>query len=236
MAGSGEGPTTGDIRAIIFDAYGTLLDVIAIATELDRRWPGRGVAIAEHWRGKQIEYALLRTMGERHADFATVTRDALLFVADRLDLDAAPHDIDLLMHAYERLPAHPEVAETLEAIRALGLPMAVLSNGTPDMLESALGHAGIDHLFDAILSIEAVQAFKPTPDVYRLGTDRFGLAADRMLFVSSNGWDIAGAGWFGYRCFWINRAGLPVERLSFQPHHAGRSLADVADLLAAGRA
>ena len=232
MTGSDERLAGKEIDAIIFDAYGTLLDVMAIAAEFEDRWPGRGSAAAELWRSKQIEYALLRTLGERHADFTAVTRDALLFVADRLGLDAAPSDIDLLMQTYMRLPPHPEVAETLATLRALGIPMAVLSNGTPTMLERVLGHAGIDHLFDALLSVEAVGAFKTSPLAYRLGPDRFGMPADRMLFISSNGWDIAGAGWFGYRCFWINRGGLPVERLSFQPHHQGRSLADVATLLA----
>jgi len=222
------------VSALIFDAYGTLLDVMAIARKLDDRWPGRGTEIARLWRIKQIEYTLLRTLGERYDDFAAVTRDALRYTSDQLDLDADSADIDRAMQAYMTLPPHPEVAEALMAIRTLGLPMAVLSNGTVNMLTCALDRAGISGHFEAILSVDQVRCFKTSPAAYRLGTHHFGLPPDRILFISSNGWDIAGAGWFGYRCLWLNRAGLPSERLGFEPQHRGRSLSDIVALLEQG--
>lgn len=223
-------------RAIIFDAYGTLLDVHGVAAAAEALFPGRGQALSGLWRDKQLAYSWIRTLAGRHADFARLTADALDHAAEALGLRLAAEGRAGLLAAYRGLPAFSDVAPALAALAEAGLPLGVLSNGTPEMLEAALGAAGLRDRFAAILSIEAVQRYKTAPEAYALGPARFGVAAGELLFVSSNGWDVAGAGWFGYRTFWVNRAGLPRERLGSPPDGTGRSLADLVTALAAGRA
>lgn len=212
------------IEAIVFDVYGTLLDVSAIGANADVAFPGHGAAIAALWRQKQIEYTMLRTLGDRYADFLQVTNDALGFTLEQLGLSRDAGTMAALLADYRHLRPHPETLAALTALREAGLAMAVLSNGTPDMLDDALGNADVRDLLDAVLSVDPLRRYKIAPDVYRLGTNHFGLPASAILFVSSNGWDIGGAGWFGYTTFWINRAGAATERLGITPDFVGRSL------------
>jgi 2-haloacid dehalogenase len=214
-------------RAILFDAYGTLLDVAATAEAAEALFPGYGRALSGLWRDKQLAYSWLRTLGGRHADFAAVTADALDHAAASLGLALAPAAREGLIGQYRRLPAFPDVRPALNALGARGVPLAVLSNGTPEMLEAALGAAGLGELLAGVLSIEAAGRYKPAPEAYALGPRRFGAAAHEMLFVSSNGWDIAGAGWFGYRTFWVNRTGQPAERLGATPTATGSELGEL---------
>ncbi|WP_159713636.1 haloacid dehalogenase type II [Geminicoccus flavidas] len=224
------------LGAVIFDAYGTLFDVHAIARVADELFPNKGVALAAAWREKQLEYARVRSMSGRYADFWSVTADALDYVLDRLGLPAGQDAVDRLLGVYRRLPSHPGDREALVRLKELGLPLAILSNGAPRMLEPAIEAAGFDGLFDLVLTADQVRRFKTAPEIYQLGLDALGLPAKRILFVSSNGWDVCAAAWFGYRTFWMNRAGLPPERLGVSAEAAGRSMDELVRFVATERA
>ncbi len=216
------------IKAVVFDAYGTLFDVYSVGALAETFFPGKGAAIATTWRDKQIEYTRLRTMCDRHADFWQVTGDALDYACALHKLDLTAQKRDALMESYAELTAFSENREALQRIKAAGVPMAILSNGTPEMLDNALASSGLADFFDHVLSIEAVGKFKTAPEAYQMGPDAFGCVARDILFVSCNCWDICGATWFGYSTLWLNRYDLPMERLGVTPHRQGRSLHDVA--------
>ncbi len=211
------------ISAVVFDAYGTLFDVMGPARILAEQpqfcdlkpiWSDLG----QNWRVRQLEYTWLRSLMRDHADFWQVTCDALdwaLSAAGRSD----PELRAALLALYRQLPAYPEAATTLQSLQASGMKCAILSNGTPDLLQTAVTTAGLDGLFDAVLSVESVGVYKPDPRVYALATARFDCPADQIAFVSSNGWDVAGAAAFGFRCLWVNRGAHPPERLPHGPEH-----------------
>lgn len=215
------------IQAIIFDAYGTLFDVYSIGALAERLFPGKGAAVAELWRDKQIEYTRLRTLSNTYKPFWEVTQDALVFCCRKLGLPLTLDAQTQLMGQYAKLQAFPENLGVLQALKAEGLKLAILSNGNPDMLDAAVRAAGMDGLFTQVLSVDSVQKFKTAPEAYQLGPDMLGVAARDTLFVSSNGWDICGAAWFGYRTFWVNRSGAPMEELGVTPNAEGRTLDDL---------
>jgi 2-haloacid dehalogenase len=210
------------VRLCVFDAYGTILDVDAAARGLATS--SEGAALAPHWprlsrlwRRKQLEYTWLRAAAGVHADFWTVTQDALDWT---LEAVGEPDLLALrarLLQLYRALPAFPDVAPALGALRARGQVLAILSNGSPAMLEEATEAAGLGRVFDALLSVEAVGRFKPAPEVYGLVEDRFGTHPSEVLFISANGWDAAAAAGHGFATVWLNRANLPVERLYAVP-------------------
>ncbi len=214
-------------QAILFDAYGTLFDVYAIAAEAERQFPGQGAALANLWRDKQIEYTRLRTLSDTYQPFDRVTRDALQFSCNRLGLALSPQSLAQLMGQYNQLTPFPENLNVLNELKRDGMKLAVLSNGNPEMLDPVIKAAGMDGLFSHVLSAHSVKKFKTAPEVYRLGISTLGLAAGDCLFVSSNGWDICGAAWFGYSTFWVNRAAAPLEVLGVAPDGEGRSLNDL---------
>lgn len=220
------------IRAILFDAYGTLFDVHSVALMAEQIFPGKGAELSQLWRAKQIEYTYLRTLSGRYKGFWELTRDALHYALTRLGLEPANEPIDRLMSQYACLSTFPENLAALRQLKASGLPLGILSNGTPEMLDIAIKSAGMGSfeskpLFDHVLSVDAVGQYKTAPAAYKLGVDALGMPAKEVLFVSSNGWDAIGATWFGYTSFWINRGGLPVEQLDVQPSATGRLLTDV---------
>lgn len=216
----------------VFDAYGTLFDVSAAARRaaqepqfaaLQSLWP----RLSEDWRRKQLEYTWLRSLMGAHADFAAVTADALDWAIAAQGL-SDPALRARLLALYDRLDTFPEVPGVLAALKSRGHTLAILSNGTPDMLSRAADSAGIIGMFQALISVEDVQTYKPAPTVYALVQARLGVAPEDVLFVSSNGWDIAGAGQFGFATAWINRTGAPIDRL---PHQPDRILPDLSGLL-----
>ena len=217
------------IRACVFDAYGTLFDVHSAVARLRERVGEQADALSQLWRTKQLEYTWLRALMGRHADFWQVTGDALDYALARTGVDRAVREP--LMQAYLSLDAYPEVPEVLRRLRAGGLKTAILSNGEPEMLEAAARSAGIDGLLDAVLSVEEVGIFKPHPKVYQLAVDRLGAPADRIAFQSSNAWDVNGAATFGLRAVWINRLGMPAERLPGAAEHELRDLSGLPALL-----
>ncbi len=216
------------ITTCVFDAYGTLFDVAAAARELAEA-PGRGAfaavwqQVARDWRLKQLQYSWLRAVGRDHCDFWQVTGDGLDWALENAGLDDAALREDLL-GLYWTLSAYSEVPDMLGKLKAGGLNCAILSNGSPEMLDGAVQSAGIASMLDAVLSVEDVGVFKPDVRVYDLVGKRFGCAPGDVLFVSSNGWDAAFAAAYGFDTLWVNRAAEPVDRLSGRP---GRTAPDL---------
>ena len=218
---------TTPIRAIAFDAYGTLFDVYSVGALAEQLFPGKGAELAAQWRDTQIGYTRVRTLSDRYIPFWQLTEDALIFSARKLGLDLTADARKRLMSQYACLSAFPENLSALKELKALGLPLAILSNGTPEMLDIAVKSAGMSGLFDHLLSVESVKKYKTAPEAYQLGPDAFKLPTREILFVSSNCWDALGATWFGYTTFWINRSGQPLDELGVTPTAQGRLLTDV---------
>lgn len=219
----------------VFDVYGTLLDVDAAAREaaaapgmesLAASWP----QLAAAWRQRQLSYSWLRTTMQRYTDFWTITQNALDVTMAEMGIeDAAMRE--KLLSLYTTLTAYDEVPEVLRNLAARGEGTGVLSNGAPAMLDSALSAAGIAASLDQVLSVDSLQLYKPDPAVYALVTDAFGCAASDVTFYSSNNWDVAGAGSFGFKTVWVNRGGKPWDDLPEPPVHQVTSLAEAMTLL-----
>ncbi|MDX8350920.1 haloacid dehalogenase type II [Cognatiyoonia sp. IB215182] len=223
------------ITTCIFDAYGTLFDVNAAAAQaaaesehgdLSEVWP----ALARDWRLKQLQYTWLRAVADQHCDFWQVTQDGLDWAMEANGLSSDTTRARLL-ELYWELAAYPEVPAMLGALKSAGMATGILSNGSPDMLNGAVSSAGIEDSLDAVLSVEEVGVFKPHARVYDLVGQRFGCAPDQVLFVSSNGWDAAGAAGYGFQTVWVNRAGEPMDRLYAKPHHILSDLTTIPELV-----
>lgn len=224
------------IRTCIFDAYGTLFDVSA-AARLAAEDPGfdrladHWQDVARNWRMKQLQYSWLRAITHAHADFWSVTQDGLDWALEAAGLQGDAALRQRLLDLYWELRAFDEVPQMLADLKAAGQNTAILSNGSPSMLEGAVGSAGIGHLLDDVLSVESVGVFKPDRSVYDLVGHRFGGTADEVLFVSSNGWDAAAAAGYGFVSAWVNRAGEPVDRLPWAPAHILSDLSKIPELV-----
>ena len=205
--------TAAPVRGYVFDAYGTLFDVHSVV-EVGREITADPQALSATWRQKQLEYTWLRSLMGRYEDFWTVTEAALRFAIRRLALTASEAQIRRLMDAYLTLACFPEVKAALGALAAR--PRAILSNGSPRMLEAAVASSGLGIYLNHVLSVDAVKTYKPSPQVYALGPKALGIAAEELLFVSSNAWDVAGAKAFGYQVAWCNRTQAPAEELGLQ--------------------
>jgi len=197
-------------KAFVFDAYGTLFDVHSVI-EAGRAVTADPQALSTLWRQKQLEYTWLRSLMGRYEDFWAVTEAALRFALRRLGIAAADAQVQALMDAYLSLACFPEVKAALASLK--GARLGILSNGSPRMLEAAVRSSGLTASLEHVLSVDAVKTYKPSPKVYDLGPRAFELAADEMLFVSSNAWDVAGAKAFGFLTCWCNRANAPMEEL-----------------------
>lgn len=221
-------------QVYVFDAYGTLFDVAAAARvvaeepgrqDLKAVWP----QLAEYWRQKQLQYTWLRAITNDYTPFWDVTEDGLDWAMEKVELDD-PELRERLLALYWELPAYTEVPMMLAQLKAAGKTCAILSNGSPDMLEGAVDSAGIGTFLDAVLSVEAVGIFKPASTVYDMVGKRFGCAPDDVLFVSSNGWDVAGASGYGFETVWVNRAGEPMDRLPHTPKHVLSDLKTIPEM------
>ncbi|MGR3712760.1 MAG: haloacid dehalogenase type II [Shimia sp.] len=210
------------ITTCIFDAYGTLFDVAAAAREAATE-PGRETfaqhwtKVANDWRLKQLQYTWLRAVAGAHTDFWEVTQNGLDWA---LEASGLQNDLELrerLLALYWELSAYAEVPTMLADLKAKGMNTAILSNGSPDMLQGAVESAGLQEVLDDVLSVESVGIFKPADVVYELVTKRFNCTRDEVLFVSSNGWDAACATGYGFKTAWVNRAGEPVDRMPWTP-------------------
>ena len=220
------------VKAFAFDAYGTLFDVLSVTSLCERLFPGKGAALAQLWRVKQLQYSMMRSLMGRHKDFWQLTEDGLVYACKSLTLELTADTRTRLLEAYLSLAAFPDVKPGLEALKTRGLRLAILSNGEPKMLEAAARSAGIITLLDHIVSVEEVKIFKPSPRVYNLAPERLSVSNAELGFVSSNSWDAAGAASAGLRTFWIQRsAAEPAEELGFGAERVVRALTDLAPLV-----
>jgi 2-haloacid dehalogenase len=218
------------VKLCVFDAYGTLFD-FASAAKASRDVLGDDAdALTALWRDKQLHYTWLRAAQGRHADFWQVTGDALDFAMETLGI-TTPGLHERLMTLYLTLDAFPEVPEVLRRLKAAGMPTAILSNGSPAMLDAAVRTAALEDLLDAVLSVEEVGVYKPHPAVYQLAVDRFGVPAAAIAFQSANAWDAHAASAFGMKVVWCNRYGQRRERLPGAPDREIASLAELPALL-----
>jgi 2-haloacid dehalogenase len=223
------------IKAVVFDAYGTLFDVYSIQVLADSLYPGHGADIAVKWRDKQIEYTRLITQSDPHNSagsqyfrpFWELTLLSLMYTLDRLHLSQQAGQVEQLMDQYAKLNSFPENLTVLETIKAQGLTTAILSNGSMDMLTSAVKSAGMQNVLDHVISVDPIRLFKTSPESYGLVQKKIPVEKDEILFVSSNAWDALGATWFGFKTHWVNRQGFPVEALTPPPTFMGSDLSSV---------
>jgi 2-haloacid dehalogenase len=223
------------IKAVVLDAYGTLFDVYSIQVLAEELYPGHGTDIAIKWRDKQIEYTRLITQSDPHnvsgsryyRSFWELTRLSLAYTLDRLKLDRGFGQVEKLMQQYAHLTPFPENLGVLQRIKAMGLTTAILSNGSVDMLASAVKSACMEEVLDHVISVDPIRLFKTSPESYGLVQQTFAVNKDEVLFVSSNAWDALGATWFGFTTHWVNRQALPFEALTPHPHFTGPDLTSV---------
>ena len=206
------------IKACVFDAYGTLFDVHAATRHHAAELGADSAEISLVWRNKQLQYTWLRSLMGRYVDFWQITADALDYALEEHGVDA-PETRQRLLDAYLQLDTYEEVSTVLTELKDMRLKCAILSNGSPHMLSSAVAAAGLDGLLDEVLSVDDIGIFKPDPRVYQLAVDGLGVAADEIIFQSSNAWDAVGAASFGFQVAWVNRFSQPAERLGHQPQH-----------------
>jgi len=210
-------------RALVFDAYGTLFDVHSVQARCEVLWPGKGAPLSQAWRAKQLEYTWQRSLMRRYAPFSQVTEDALLYACEWLGLKIDKDAKQSLLGEYRRLELFPDVFRSFN--RFSGHKRAILSNGSPDMLDPLVAQSGL--AFDAVLSVDALKVYKPAAEVYQLAVDRLHTPKEEIGFVSSNCWDALGAKSFGFTAYWINRGGAPLDRLGFQPDRIVKSLDEI---------
>jgi 2-haloacid dehalogenase len=226
------------IKAVVFDAYGTLFDVYSIQVLAEELYPNHGADIAVKWRDKQIEYTRLITQSDPHNSsgskyyqpFWEITKLSLEYTLDRLKFDRSSDQVNKLMEQYARLRAFPENLAVLQKIKGMGLTKAILSNGSPEMLASAVKSAGMEDVLDHIISVDRIRLFKTSPESYGLVQQTISVSKEEVLFVSSNAWDALGATWYGFKTLWINRQNLPYEAIGPRPDHSGSDLTKVIDI------
>jgi 2-haloacid dehalogenase len=216
----------GRFRAIVFDGF-PIIDPRPVALLAERLFPGNGAELSNGWRARQFEYCWLRTLANRYADFRQVTQEALVFAAKSLRLELSTSARDQLVHAYLELSAWPDVLPALQSLKAAGVRMTFLSNLTAEMLDAAIQNSKLNDFFEAPLTTDRVRAFKPDPRAYEMALTAFDCPREEIAFVASAGWDVAGAKWFGYPTFWVNRTQLPGEELGIGADAQGPGMADL---------
>ena len=226
-----ENPKIAGIKACVFDAYGTLFDVHSAVGKHRARLGDIADQVSAVWRTKQLEYTWLRSLMGRHADFWQVTRDALEFAFEMHSLKDSELSEDL-MGAYLQLDCYPEVPGALAELKERGFGIAILSNGTPAMLEAAVNNSRLEEVIPRIFSVETAGVFKPDPRVYQIAVDELRVKPEEIIFQSSNAWDAAGAAAFGFKVAWINRFGQSPERLPGRPQIEIKDLSELPKMLA----
>jgi 2-haloacid dehalogenase len=219
------------LQALVFDAYGTLYDVASVTALCNKHFPGHGGAISDIWRQKQLEYTWLSSLMGRYQDFWQLTAAGLRFACGSLKLELSEEAFRELMENYLQLKPYAEVPGALQAL-AKRLPLAILSNGSPEMLLKVTQHNGFTPYLKQVLSVHDVGVFKPSPRVYELAVKKLAVPKEAIGFVSSNSWDAVGAKAYGFRVFWINRFSRFQEQLGVMPDHEIRTLDEIAPLIA----
>jgi len=217
-------------RAVAFDGL-ALFDTRPIGALVSELVPEKGVELANLWRVKQFDYQWLSALSGHYRDFEQATAGALAFAARSLKIDLAPRDRERLLHAWLELKPWPDVPAALQSLKRLGLRLAPLANFTPAILERAVANPGLDGVFEQVISTDRRRTFKPDPRAYQLGVDVFGIGRDQIVFVASAGWDVAGARWFGYPTFWVNRNGAPAEELGVEGFAVGRDMKELVEFV-----
>ena len=219
-----------NIKAIAFDAYGTLFDVHSVIEKCEELYPNKGEEISHLWRAKQLEYTWLRSLMGQYRNFWGITEDALIYSLKSLQLDWDQVKVARILDEYLHLQAHAEIPEALAALKDK-VELAILSNGSPNMLESMVSNANMDDLFTEIISVDEVKMFKPYMGVYQLGPEKLKLPKENILFISSNPFDVAGAKVFGYQVCWINRFKLQAEEFNDLDSQADIIIDSLSDLV-----
>lgn len=222
----------GRIKAIAFDGL-AIIDPRPVFAHVEELFPGKGAELSNAWRTRQFEYTWLRTLGGQYVDFWQVIEEALIFAVKMLKLDLSVRQRDELMQTYLTLKAWPDAAPALKAMKEAGIHMAFLSNFTSSMLDAAVKNSALEGVFEDHLSTDRVRAFKPDSRAYRMGLDAFRLKREEIIFAAFAGWDVAGAKWFGYPTYWVNRLNSNVEELGAIPDGMGANLLDLARFLEA---
>jgi len=217
------------IKLLAFDAYGTLFDVHSVISLCDELFPNQGTNLSQIWRAKQLEYTWLRSLMRYYEDFWQVTESALIFACNSLKLQCEPATRAKLMDAYLNLKTFPEVHQALGDLSQYSL--AILSNGSPRMLQAAVESAGLKEIFAHVISVDELKIYKPSPRVYQLASHQTGVNKSAIGFVSSNSWDIIGAKAFGFWTCWVNRFGAPADELGFTPDVTASNLTNLVDTL-----
>src|SRR5262245_22478739 len=216
------------MEAFVFDAYGTLFDVFSVASSCENLFPGHGQQLTSLWRKKQLEYSWLRSLMGRYSDFWGLTEDALVYSARSLNLEISAKDRAQLMDSYLHLATFPDVKPGLEELKKIGMRLAILSNGEPEMLKAAIESAELINFIDTIFSVESVKEFKPSPRVYDQLPSGLKISKPEIGFVSANNWDVNGAGAAGFATFWIQRSGFETpEELGYPPTHLVNAITDL---------
>ena len=228
--GAPDTATTRKIKALAFDAF-PILDPRPVFALAEQLFPGHGAELSNLWRIRQFEYQWLRAMAGRYADFWRATEDALVFAARALRLQLSPPTRDRLMAAYLELKAWPDVPEALRSLRNAGIRLALLSNATAEILQAGIHNSQLQGMFEHVLSTDSVRAYKPDPRAYQMAVHALALDREEIGFVAFAGWDVAGAKWFGYPTFWVNRMNIAGEELGVTPDATAATLAEVVTLL-----
>jgi len=218
-----------NIKAIIFDAYGTLFDVNSAAEKCKEKIGDKWEGFANYWRTTQLEYTWLRSLMKRHKDFWQITEDSL-------DKSMKLYNIDILMkeellNLYKVLSPFPEVKETLNKLKDTNYKLAILSNGTPDLLNQLVRSSDLENIFDDIFSIEEVRIFKPYSKVYDIPLKKYKIQKNEIVFLSANTWDVSGAGNYGYNTVWVNRSNNIFDNLDYKPKHKIKSLVQFLEII-----
>jgi 2-haloacid dehalogenase len=221
------------VKALAFDAF-AIFDLRPVSALVEQLFPGHGAELNNAWRIRQFEYQWLRALAGRYADFWRTTEDALAFAANQLSLDLTPEKRAHLMHAYLELTAWPDVRPALQSLRQAGIRLAFLSNATTEILDAGIRNSELEGIFEQVLSVDRLRTFKPHPRAYQAAIDAFGLPSPHIGYVAFAGWDAAGAKWFGYPTFWVNRLDLPVEELGALPDAIGSDLDDLVHFVGVG--
>jgi 2-haloacid dehalogenase len=214
------------VKAVLFDAF-PIFDARPVAALAEKLFPGKGAELMTLWRSRQFEYQWLRVLSGSYADFWNVTEDSLAFACTSLKLELGSDARSQLMHAWLTLKAWPEVPAALRTLKQHGIQLAFLSNMTRHMLDANIASAGLEGVFDAVLSSDQVHSYKPDTRAYQLGLDTLKLKREQVLFAAFAGWDAAGAKTFGYPTFWVNRLQAPAEELGVVPDATGKDLSEL---------
>lgn len=218
------------IKAIAFDAF-PIFDPRSIFALTEELFPGKGTELNNRWRMRQFEYTWLRSLSNNYEDFWKVTESALTFAARALKLELTAEKRDRLMESYLKIQAYQDVLPALKTLKERGVKLGFLSNFTSSMLAAGIKNSGLESYFEQVLSTDRVKTYKPSPRAYQMGIDAFCLKKEEIVFAAFAGWDAAGAKWFGYDVFWVNRFNAPREELGVQSDGEGTSLNELVDFV-----